>query len=86
MGRANAGPYRTFEKMNRFINIASAMVCMADAFKFCGDKINIFNPDNVAIGACLYEHRTQLDAECKKAMEAWKPPQQRSPGRPRVGR
>ncbi len=45
------------------------IVCLADAFKFCATYI----PDRNAVGACLYVHRAELDAECKEAMKQWNP-------------
>jgi hypothetical protein len=76
-------------EMRRFLTAALATVCMADAFKFCGSLINLFAPDQVAIGTCLYQHRTELEPDCQAAMKDFKPQsravpkgKQNVPGRP----
>jgi hypothetical protein len=59
--------------MKRFLTAALAIVCMADAFKFCANLINPFAPDETAIGACLYQHRVELEPDCQSAMRAFNP-------------
>ena len=59
-------------KMRRFLT-AFATVCMADAFRFCGSLINFFAPDEAAIGACLYQHRAELEPDCQAAMKDFRP-------------
>jgi hypothetical protein len=75
--------------MRRLLTAALAIVCMADAFKFCGSLINLFAPDEAAIGACLYQHRAELEPDCQAAMKAFNPQpktlskgKQKAPSRP----
>lgn len=57
----------------RPVAIALAIVCYADAFKFCSGAIDLLAPDYNKIGACLYAHRDQVDAPCKEALKKWTP-------------